>query len=187
VADAGEVASLDRAAAFVRSTLGDIVFTETAGASLAKVVLEMLRVRSATLSVAESCTGGLLGDTLTDVAGSSDVFVGGVIAYANAVKLEALGVASETLATYGAVSEQVVAAMAEGARRRLGSTYALAVSGVAGPNGGTPDKPVGTVWLALAGPSGVKTRQLSLSFDRRYNKVVSVAHALDLLRRELLV
>ena len=144
-----------------------------------------LRSRASTLAVAESCTGGLIGDLVTDVPGASDVFLGGVVAYTNSLKVEALGVPESLLAAEGAVSEGVVIAMADGARHRLQSTYGLAASGIAGPTGGTPDKPVGTVWVGLAGPSGGCAKILRLPFERRNNKIASAAHALDLLRQEL--
>ncbi len=122
--------------------------------SLPEVVLEAARRRGWTLGAAESCTGGLVGTRLTDVAGSSDVFAGSIVAYANAAKQALLGVPAELIETHGAVSEPVVRAMAEGARTRLGVDLAVAITGVAGPGGGTAEKPVGTVWFAVAGPAG---------------------------------
>jgi len=119
-------------------------------ADLAAVVLEHARARRLRIAVAESCTGGLLGGRLTDTPGSSDVFVGGVIAYANEVKVSLLGVAPELIERHGAVSGEVARAMALGAARATGAELALAVTGIAGPGGGTPAKPVGTVWLAVA-------------------------------------
>lgn len=117
---------------------------------LAAVLLAELRRRRLTLAVAESCTGGLVGGRITSVPGASDVFVGGVIAYANPVKEALLGVPAELIAEHGAVSEPVVRAMAEGAARRTGASTALAVTGIAGPSGGTPEKPVGTVWFGFS-------------------------------------
>ncbi|MEW5774874.1 MAG: CinA family protein [Thermodesulfobacteriota bacterium] len=120
---------------------------------LAARIGDRLRARGWTLAAAESCTAGLVAAALTDVAGSSDWFLGGVVAYANSAKTALLGVSGADLAASGAVSEPVVRAMAAGARRALGADAGLAVSGIAGPGGGTPDKPVGTVWMAwdLAG------------------------------------
>jgi nicotinamide-nucleotide amidase len=127
-------------------------------ADLAALVLERARAGAVRLAVAESCTGGLIGTRLTEIPGSSDVFIGGVIAYDNRVKVEHLDVPESLLAEHGAVSEQVASRMAEGAARRFDVPAALAVTGIAGPGGGTPTKPVGTVWLActLAGVTEAK-------------------------------
>lgn len=178
-------AAFDDALAFVRQELAEFAYTE-ADASLAAVLVDLLREKKATLATAESCTGGLVADLITDVPGSSDVFVGGVAAYSNAVKIAVLGVPEAVLATDGAVSEATVRAMAEGARARFGSTFAMSVSGIAGPAGGTADKPVGTVWLGLAGPAGTTAKKLQLWFDRRGNKVASAHSALDAVRRAAL-
>jgi nicotinamide-nucleotide amidase len=125
------------------------------GDSLASVVIDRLRQRGETLAVAESCTGGGLGAALAAVPGASDVFVGGVIAYANAVKQQLLGVSADLLARHGAVSEPVAGAMAEGVQRLTAATWTIAVTGVAGPGGGGAEKPVGTVFMAVAGPAAV--------------------------------
>lgn len=119
------------------------------------------------MATAESCTGGNIAALITSVAGASDVFAGGIVSYSNAVKMSCLGVDENTLAAHGAVSAETVAEMAEGARARLGADYAVATSGIAGPGGGTPEKPVGTVWTAIAGPQGTHTRLLTLMGDRR--------------------
>lgn len=156
------------------------------GSSLAQVVGQRLLARGETLATAESCTGGLIGGACTDVAGSSGWFVGSVVAYANEVKESALGVPSSLLAAHGAVSAEVACAMATGARERLGSSWAVSVTGVAGPGGGSIEKPVGTVWFALAGPSGVTPTLLRASRpDRPSIRSQSVSFALDLLRRAL--
>lgn len=180
--------TLDQAVAFAREALGRNRFTEREQ-GMAQVVLEHLRERGWTVATAESCTGGLVGDRLTDVPGSSDVFLGGVIAYSNAIKRAQLGVPEQVLQEQGAVSEATVKAMALGVRSALHAHVGIAVSGVAGPGGGTPDKPVGTVWIAAALPHGdtvaVHTRLLNLPFDRRRNKVVAAHSALDLVRRLL--
>ena len=138
----------------------------------------LLRERGMTLAVAESCTGGALGDAITNVAGSSDYFLGGVIAYGNATKEELLGVPHELLARHGAVSAPVALAMAEGARRLLRADLALAVTGIAGPGGGTPDKPVGLVYIALATSEGAEWRRYVWSKSRIENKHLSVQTAL---------
>jgi len=153
---------------------------------LADVVGQMLVQRHATLSVAESCTGGYLAHQFTQHAGSSAYFQGGIISYANEVKVNQLGVFQETLDLEGAVSESCVKAMAVGARKQLGSTYALATSGIAGPDGGTDDKPVGTIWIALAHPDGVIARKLTQGGTRIQNIHLSSLTAINLLRRYLL-
>jgi nicotinamide-nucleotide amidase len=142
------VARMDAA---LRERLGELAYAEGAD-SLPAVVGRALNDRGQTLAVAESCTGGMLGSLLTDVAGSSEYFVGGWIVYANEAKVRDLGVRPETLAAHGAVSRACVEEMARGARERSGATWALAISGIAGPGGGTPEKPVGTVHVALDGP-----------------------------------
>jgi len=128
--------------------------------TIAEVVGLGLLGKGGTLAVAESCTGGLVGQMISAVPGSSRYFKGGIISYANEVKEHQLGVKAETLKTHGAVSRETVIEMAEGARRLLGTTYAIAVSGVAGPDGGSAEKPVGTVWIAIAGPELMETRHL---------------------------
>lgn len=149
----------------------------------AEVVLRTLRDKGYRLALAESCTGGLIGDMLTDVPGSSDVLWGGAVVYANEAKLGLLGVSAEELEAHGAVSEEVVRRMARGALDLSGCECAVAVSGIAGPGGGTDEKPVGTVWMAAAAPEGIEARRLRFPFDRRRNKVVSAYSALELLRR----
>lgn len=133
----------------LRAALGDAVYGRGEG-DLADAVGELLRARAATLAVAESCTGGMVGERITGIPGSSDYFVGGVIAYADRVKVGSLGVSTETLEAEGAVSEPVAREMASGARRALSADVAVAVTGIAGPGGGTGEKPVGTVWYAAA-------------------------------------
>jgi nicotinamide-nucleotide amidase len=136
------------------------------GADLAALALERLSAAGATLATAESCTGGMVGMRLTSIPGSSAAYVGGVVAYSNRVKEAQLGVPAGLLAAHGAVSEPVALAMAEGARERFGADWAAAVTGVAGPDGGTADKPVGLVWVAVAGPEGTTARQLRLFGNR---------------------
>jgi nicotinamide-nucleotide amidase len=145
-------------------------------------VLELCRARGLTLATAESCTGGLVAARLTSVPGSSEVVLGGVVAYANEIKEHELGVSSALLAARGAVSAEVAEAMARGARRRLGADVALAVTGVAGPGGGTPEKPVGLVYLHAEGPDGGVGREVSFPGDRASIRARSVVVALHLVR-----
>jgi len=177
---------LAQATAAVRGRIGTDVFGEDA-ATLPAVVGELLQRRGWRLAVAESCTAGGLGALITEVAGSSDWFVGGVIAYDNAVKGELLEVSAEVLQQHGAVSEPCAQAMAEGVRRRLGVEVGLSITGIAGPGGGAPDKPVGTVCFGLASPDETRTRRMT--FGDRGRDVVrtaAAASALEWLRRHLI-
>ena len=178
-------ARLAGAAEHVRSAMRDAIYGE-ADADLAAVVLDACRARAITVAVAESCTGGMLGERLTAIAGSSDVVLGGVIAYADDVKQSLLGVSVEVLHEHGAVSEAVVGEMAKGVRSRLGAGAALAITGVAGPGGGSTEKPVGTVWIGLDLQGVVETRQLRLWGDREEIRRRSAQAALEMLRRALL-
>ncbi|MGO4882942.1 MAG: competence/damage-inducible protein A [Bryobacteraceae bacterium] len=164
--------------------LGDRIYSRN-GQSLEEVVGEKLRERHQTLAVAESCTGGLLGERITSVPGSSAYFLGGFITYSNRMKAECLGVPEETIAQFGAVSNETAQAMALGARRRTGSTYALAITGVAGPDGGTEQKPVGTVHVGLADPGGCQVLHRQFIGDRTRIRQFSTQMALDMLRRKL--
>lgn len=154
--------------------------------TLEGVIGRLLIDRRATLAVAESCTGGQLGMTITSVAGSSGYFLGGVLAYDNLVKKTLLGVADEILNSHGAVSEECAMAMAVGAKKLLGSEYALSITGIAGPDGGSADKPVGTTWIGLATPKGTIARSFRFGTDRQINRTRAVYAALELLRREIL-
>jgi nicotinamide-nucleotide amidase len=154
---------------------------------LEQIVGDMLVARGETISSAESCTGGYIAHLITSIAGSSKYFMGSVVAYDNAVKVSQLGVSETSLAQHGAVSEAVICQMAEGARTRLNTTWSLATSGIAGPDGGTPDKPVGTVWIALAGPSGTIVKKFQFGNDRERNIKKSAFAALDMLRGALMV
>ena len=172
------------AAAEVDRALGGIVFARDRR-TLPEAVLDLLVARGRTVATAESCTAGLVAGRLTDPAGSSAAFRGGIVAYADEVKTELLGVPAEEIAAHGAVSRQVVLAMAAGCRQRLGTDHALALSGISGPDGGTEDKPVGTTWIAVAGPGGVRARRYRFPADRAHNRRLAVAAALDTLRRVL--
>ena len=156
--------------------------------SLASVVLKQLRRRGQSLAVAESCTGGGVGAALAAVPGASDVFLGGVIAYANAVKQQLLEVPAGILQTCGAVSDPVAQAMAQGVRRATGADWAIAVTGIAGPGGGSADKPVGLVHIAIAGPDGCGSEGLRFgaSRSRSWIQALSVGEALNRLRLKLL-
>jgi nicotinamide-nucleotide amidase len=157
------------------------------GASLPAVVGDLLRERAATVAVAESCTGGRIANWLTDVPGSSDYFLFSGVTYSNDAKVKVLGVAPELLKKYGAVHEETAKSMAEGARRISGATYAIATTGIAGPTGGTDDKPVGTVCIGLATPDKVEARRLHFPFGQRsMNKSIFGMVALNTLRKELL-
>ena len=138
----------------------------------------LLRQRGLKLALAESCTGGLIGHRITNVAGSSDYFTGGVVAYANEIKTRLLGVSTDTLNSFGAVSRETVLEMAAGARRRLDADIAISVSGIAGPGGGLPDKPVGTVWIGLAAPDGNWAHLFRFPGDREQIKNAAAEAAL---------
>jgi nicotinamide-nucleotide amidase len=150
------------------------------------VVVMGLADRKKTLALAESCTGGLIAHRVTNVPGASEVFLGGVVGYADSTKETFLGVEPEILHTQGAVSESVAREMAAGARERFGADFALAVTGIAGPGGGTPDKPVGTVFIALATTAGVQVKKNFNPWDRETFKQVTAQQALEMLRRELI-
>ena len=149
-------------------------------------MVELLTKRNETLAVAESCTGGYLASCVTNVSGSSAVFLEGNVTYSNEAKIRALGVPGPVIERLGAVSEEVAAAMAEGARARSGASYALSTTGVAGPTGGTEEKPVGTVFIGLASATGsTEVQKLFFPSDRLTFKQVVTQRALDLLRRRL--
>jgi nicotinamide-nucleotide amidase len=175
-------AVLGRAAARVHAVVGDRCYGED-GTDLAAVVLA--RAAGGRIAVAESCTGGLVGARLTAVPGASSVFVGGIIAYDDAIKVRELGVPAEAIAEHGAVSEPVVRAMAAGAQRRFAAEAAIAVSGVAGPDGGAADNPVGTVWLCAAWGEEQRAVRIGFPGDRSEIRGRAAQAALDLLRRLL--
>jgi nicotinamide-nucleotide amidase len=171
------------ALAKLRTTVGAYAYGED-DADLAAVVLERCRSRGVSLAVAESCTGGMLGERLTNVPGSSDVFLGGVIAYDNSVKMQMLGVPAEDLRSHGAVSESVALRMAAGIRERTGADVGVSVTGIAGPGGGTPEKPVGLVWIAVH-EKEAKARRFHLIGDRSEIRQRATQAALEMVRRAL--
>lgn len=177
---------VEQGARLVRERMGNFIVSEDRRV-IEEVVVALLRERKQWVSTAESCTGGFLVNRLTDVSGSSEVLAEGYVTYANAAKQKLLGVLPETLAMNGAVSEAVVREMAEGCLRAAGADHALAATGVAGPTGGTPDRPVGTVWVAIAS-RGVPTEARKLFFPgaRDRFKLLTSQAALELLRRRLL-
>jgi nicotinamide-nucleotide amidase len=178
--------ALARAEAGVEAALGSLVFARDPATSLADVAGKLLMQKGRTLAVAESCTGGLLGGAITAVSGSSAWFREGYITYANEAKTRLVGVPAELLAAHGAVSPEVACAMAEGCRRVSGADHALAVTGIAGPTGGSEAKPVGTVHFAHAGPEGTQHVQRVFPFDRERNRIVAVHTALDIVRKALI-
>lgn len=178
-ADAGTLAA---AVAAVRQVLGGQVYGSGSD-TIERVVIELLRARGETVATAESCTGGLVAKRLTDVPGSSAVVLGGAVAYANAVKTTMVGVPEAMLAEHGAVSEAVARALAAGIRDRTGASWGLSTTGVAGPSGGSDAKPVGLVWVAIAGAAGVEARELRLPGDREQIRGSATSVVLELLRR----
>jgi len=142
---------------------------------------QLLRARGLKLATAESCTGGLIADKITDVPGSSDYFLGGFVSYAYEAKVASLGVSWDTLKAHGAVSRETVLEMARGARRALGADLAISVSGIAGPGGGLPEKPVGATWIGLATPDGESAQVFHWKGNRRENKELSAQAALKMV------
>lgn len=183
--EAGSSSPLEPTRGELRRRLGVHIFSDD-GAELEEVVGRLLRAAGRTVAVAESCTGGLLGHRLTAVPGSSAYFLEGFIAYGNRAKVVRLGVEEETLRRHGAVSPETAAAMAEGARRVSGADFGLSTTGIAGPGGGSAEKPVGLVYVALAGEDGTKTSAGRYPGPRDRVKFQAVQRALDLLRRRLL-
>jgi nicotinamide-nucleotide amidase len=165
----------------IRTALGDHIYG-TGDDRLEEIVVKVLAGK--TLAVAESCTGGLIAHRLTNVSGASNVFLTGLVTYSNESKIRLLGVREATLAKHGAVSEEVCREMAEGCRHRNGTDFALATTGIAGPTGGTPEKPVGLVYIGLATPTRTEIRRHILLFDRETFKFFASQYALDLLRGE---
>jgi nicotinamide-nucleotide amidase len=175
---------LDGAESIVQEHVGDFIYGR-GDDQLEEVMVRELTKRGMTLVVAESCTGGFLAHRITNISGASAVFLAGYCTYSNEAKQETLGVKPETLAGHGAVSEAVAREMAEGARAKHGADFALSTTGIAGPTGGTEEKPVGTVFIALAGPNGTEVINPCNPCDRETFKYVATQQALDLLRRNL--
>ena len=164
--------------------LGNYVYAED-WETLEDAVGRLLIERGLTLATAESCTGGLLGNRITNVAGSSEYYLGGIVSYSDAAKMNLLGVSQETLKEFGAVSEETAQEMALGARRVLQSDVGVSITGIAGPTGGTEDKPVGLVYIAVDVAGDVAVRKFVFSEDRRYNKELSAQAALNLVRMSM--
>jgi nicotinamide-nucleotide amidase len=179
------LALLAEVAAPIEQLLGDRIYSRN-GDPMEVVIGELLRKEHSTLSVAESCTGGLLAERVTSVPGSSDYFLGGLVTYTKRMKTALLGVSEALLETVGAVSRETAEAMADGARRVTGSTYALSVTGVAGPGQGGESAPVGTVYVALAGPNGSRAAHRQFLGDRDRVRQFSTQMAFDMLRRRLI-
>ena len=180
----GSTAILTQADAIVRAKLAQFIFS-TEREDLETVLIRELAARRATLAVAESCTGGFLAHRLTNVAGASEVFLAGFVTYSNAAKTAMLGVASALIEEHGAVSEPVARAMAKGALEKAAAQFALATTGIAGPGGGSPAKPVGTAYVALAGGGETVVKHLFFPTDRETFKQLATQTALNLLRQRL--
>ncbi|MCG3164263.1 MAG: Nicotinamide-nucleotide amidohydrolase PncC [Bacteroidia bacterium] len=153
---------------------------------LEEIIGKLLKQKNQTLALAESCSGGLIAHMITSVPGSSAYFMGGVVSYSNQSKMNQLGVKKETLEKHGAVSEETVTEMALGVNEKFITDWAVATSGIAGPDGGTAEKPVGTVWIAVAGPNGMKTKKFQFGGDRERNIQVTAITALNMLRKALI-
>ena len=182
----GDSNAIQAADAIIRGELGASIVSDN-NEALEAVVVRMLKERKETLATAESCTGGLIANMITNVAGASEIFMAGYVTYANSAKSDVLNVDSKLFEKHGAVSEPVARAMADGARQRAGCTYGLATTGIAGPTGGSDEKPVGTVYVALASAdSATAVKKFLFPTDRETFKQLAARAALDLLRRRLL-
>jgi nicotinamide-nucleotide amidase len=181
----GKLTAIEQADSIIRSTLGVSIFS-AADETLEEVIVKLLAQHDRTLAVAESCTGGLLASRITNVPGASVVFLAGYVCYGNHAKVDMLNLDPQLIEKHGAVSEQVARALAEHARVHARSHYALATTGVAGPGGGSPEKPVGTVYIALAGSDETIAKRFFFPTDRETFKQIATEAALELLRRKLL-
>ena len=180
----GERGALEQADRIIRGELGDSIFTGD-DKTLEDVLVKLLTEKKQTLALAESCTGGLLANRITNVAGASAVLLAGYVCYANEAKADILGIDQKLIEQHGAVSEEVARAMAEGARSHARSTYALATTGIAGPSGGSAEKPIGTVYVALADERESKVKKLFFPSDRETFKQLVAQVAFEMLRRKL--
>jgi nicotinamide-nucleotide amidase len=178
-------ARVDQLAEEIEEELGDSIFSDN-GDSLDQIVGYYLQMRAATLAVAESCTGGLLAERITSISGSSRYFLGGAVVYSNALKTAFADVPAELIEKFGAVSGEVAAALAEGIRKRCGATLGLGITGVAGPTGGTEQKPVGLVFHALAGEKGTEVIERKFPGDRKRIRWYATQQAMDMVRRKLM-
>jgi nicotinamide-nucleotide amidase len=176
---------VDELAEKIEEELGDFVFSDN-GDSLEQIVGNYLQMRNATVSVAESCTGGLLAERITSVSGSSRYFFGGAVVYSNELKTAFADVPATLIEKHGAVSREVAAALAEGIRKRCNTTFGIGITGVAGPSGGTPEKPVGLVFHAVTGEHGSEVVQRNFPGDRKHIRWFATEQALDMLRRKLI-
>jgi nicotinamide-nucleotide amidase len=172
---------VNEAVGSVRAHLKNLIYTES-DEEVEEVLVRLLITMKKTVAVAESCTGGLIAHRLTNVPGASAVLMGGLVVYSNQSKQELLGISAATLEAHGAVSEPVAREMAEAARKRLGTDFAISVTGIAGPSGGTPEKPVGTVFIGLADGLTTTVKKYLNPFDRETFKQVTAQRALELLR-----
>jgi nicotinamide-nucleotide amidase len=176
---------VDELAEKIEEELGDFVFSDN-GDSLEQIVGNYLQLRNATVSVAESCTGGLLAERITSVSGSSRYFLGGVVVYSNQLKTALADVPAALIEKHGAVSSQVAAALAQGIRKRCGTSFGIGITGVAGPTGGSPEKPVGLVFHAVVGERGSEVVERNFPGDRKHIRLFATQQALDMLRRKLI-
>jgi nicotinamide-nucleotide amidase len=168
----------------VEDELGDAIFARK-GETIEQIVSYLLQMRGMTLAVAESCTGGMLAARITSLSGSSRYFFGGAVVYSNELKTQSANVPKALIDKHGAVSRQVAAAMAEGIRKRCGSSYGVGITGVAGPTGGTEQKPVGLVYIALAGEEGTQVLERNFPGDRERIRTFASLQALEMIRRAL--
>jgi nicotinamide-nucleotide amidase len=178
-------ARVDEVAEVIEGELGDFVYSDQ-GESLEQIVGYYLQMRGATLAAAESCTGGLFAERITSVSGSSRYFVGGAIVYSNELKARFADVPASLISEYGAVSKEVAGSLAEGIRKRCGTTYGVGITGIAGPAGGSPEKPVGLVFHALASENGTEILERNFFGDRQRVRWFASQQALDMVRRKLL-
>jgi len=169
----------------IKKRAGDCLYSDS-NQNLDDVVANLLLEKNITISTAESCTGGLISETLTNIAGISKVFIGGAVTYSNESKAELLGVKNETLQSYGAVSRETAVEMAEGIRKRLKTDIGVSITGIAGPDGGTPEKPVGLVYVGLATESGTITKELRLLGNRNRIRTITALNVFDIIRRYIL-